>query len=173
MRKCLEDTIENLVLSEAFWLSDGRPEVPNCAVSARTCARVGETGPSITAGIKLADPDSLCTERCGGQMCVGFCGFLLESLVTSVCAGTSYFVNPAYLPHQHPYRYCCKRCLSSPLSAKTSKLIPVNRLRGVSILQTDLENGVRSAKTSEPCRGRVPLWRSSPRSAAPSLVHRL
>lgn len=25
-------------------------------------------------------------------MCVGFCGFVLESLVTSVCAGTSYFV---------------------------------------------------------------------------------
>lgn len=54
-------------------------------------------------------------------MCVGFCGFLLESLVTSVCAGTSYFVDPAHLPLQHAYCRACKRCLSSPLSAATSK----------------------------------------------------
>jgi hypothetical protein len=57
-------------------------------------------------------------------MCVGFCGFLLEGLVTSARAGTSYFVNPAYLPHQHPYRCSCKRGPSSPLSATASKLDP-------------------------------------------------
>ena len=75
IRKCLEDTIEKLGVEEKFWTGDGRPAVPYCAVSARTCARVGEARPSIKAGISLADPDSLCTERCGGQMCVGFCGF--------------------------------------------------------------------------------------------------
>jgi hypothetical protein len=83
---------------------------------------------------------------------------VLWSLVISVCAGTSFFGDPAYLP-QHAYR-ACKRCLSSPLSATTSKSEYQKPFARCQQPSDELGESVASAKTSRPCRQWVPLWRS-------------